>query len=126
MLIEIFQVLLLASASALCIALIVYVSRITKSFEKIHADISRMADEIHPILDTLDSLAQSINKITTRAEEQIKTVAWIIDTVKLRVVSLLEVERKIKDGIDGPIQTLTTNLNAVKKGVAAFVQRLKF
>ncbi len=126
MIIQIFQVLLLASASTLCIALVVYVYRITKSFEKIHADISRMADEIHPMLESLESLTHSVNKITAHAEEQMNSISWIINTVRSRVVDLLEVEKRIREGIEGPVQSLTTNLNAVKKGIAAFVQRLKF
>lgn len=126
MIIEIFQVLLLASGSALCIALVVYIYRIAKSFEKMQADISRMADEIHPLLDSFESLASSINKITAHAEEQITSVAWIIDAVKSRVIELLNIEKKIRQGIEGPVQSLTTNLNAVKIGIAAFVQRLKF
>jgi len=90
------------------------------------ADISRIADEIHPLLESFDSLALSIKNITTHAEEQMTTVSWIVNSVKSRVVDLLEVERKIREGIEAPIQSLATNLNAVKKGIATFVQRLKF
>ena len=126
MIIQIFQVLLLASATVLCIALVYYIFRLTKSFEKMQADISRIADEIHPLLESFDSLALSIKNITTHVEEQMASVAWIVDSVKSRVVDLLEVERKIREGIEAPIQSLTTNLNAVKKGIATFVQRLKF
>jgi len=126
MIIEIFQVLLLASASALCIALVFYIARITKSIEKIHADINRMTDEIRAILQSVEALTESISKITTQAENQIKSVAWIVDAVKSRVVSILEMEKKIKEGIEGPIQNLTDNLYAIKKGISTFVQRLKF
>jgi len=126
MIIQIFQVLLLASATVLCVALVYYIFRLTKSFEKMQADISRIADEIHPLLESFDSLALSIKNITTHVEEQMASVAWIVDSVKSRVVDLLEVERKIREGIEAPIQSLTTNLNAVKKGIATFVQRLKF
>lgn len=126
MIIQILQVLLLASATVLCVALVYYILRLTKSFEKMQADISRIADEIHPLLESFDSLALSIKNITTHVEEQMASVAWIVDSVKSRVVNLLEVERKIREGIEAPIQSLTTNLNAVKKGIATFVQRLKF
>ncbi|MCK9425983.1 MAG: hypothetical protein M0Q21_08105 [Ignavibacteriaceae bacterium] len=126
MIIQIFQVLLLASASVLCIALVFYIKRITKSFEKMQADISRMADEIHPMLHSFETLTHSVNKITTYAEEQMHSISWMVESVKSRVVNLLEVEKKIREGIEGPVQSLTTNLNAVKKGIAAFVQRLKF
>lgn len=126
MIIQIFQVLLLASATVLCVALVYYIFRLTKSFEKMQADISRIADEIHPLLESFDSLALSIKNITTHVEEQMASVAWVIDSVKSRVMDLLEVERKIREGIEAPIQSLTTNLNAVKKGIATFVHRLKF
>jgi uncharacterized protein YoxC len=126
MIIQIFQVLLLASASVLCIALVFYIKRITKSFEKMQADISRMADEIHPMFHSFETLTHSVNKITTYAEEQMHSISWMVESVKSRVVNLLEVEKKIREGIEGPVQSLTTNLNAVKKGIAAFVQRLKF
>lgn len=126
MIIQIFQVLLLASASALCIALVIYLSRITKSFESIQADISRMADEIHPMLQSLDTLTQSVTNITSYVKEQIDSIAWIVDSVKSRVEALLNLEKKIREGIETPVQNLTTNLTAVKKGIAAFVHRLKF
>ncbi len=126
MIIQIFQVLLLASASVLCVALVYYFFRLTKSFEKMQTDISRIADEIHPMLESLESLTHSVNKITAHAEEQMNSISWIINTVKSRVVDLLEVEKRIREGIEGPVQSLTTNLNAVKKGIATFVKRLKF
>ncbi|MFA6978030.1 MAG: hypothetical protein WC209_01805 [Ignavibacteriaceae bacterium] len=126
MIIQIFQVLLLASATVLCVSLVYYIFRLTKSFEKMQTDISRIADEIHPLLESFDSLALSIKNITTHAEEQMATVSWVVNSVKSRVVDLLEVERKIREGIEAPIQSLTTNLNAVKKGIATFVHRLKF
>jgi len=126
MIIQIFQVLLLASASVLCVALVVYVHHIAKSFEKMQADISRMADEIHPLLDSFETLSQSITKVTSYAEEQMSSITWIVESIKSRVVNLLVVEKRIREGIEGPVQNLTTNLNAVKKGIAAFVQRLKF
>lgn len=126
MIIQIFQVLLLASATVLCVSLVYYIFRLTKSFEKMQTDISRIADEIHPLLESFDSLALSIKNITTHAEEQMASISWVINSIKSRVVDLLEVERKIREGIEAPIQSLTTNLNAVKKGIATFVQRLKF
>ncbi|MDP3149746.1 MAG: hypothetical protein Q8N83_11520 [Ignavibacteria bacterium] len=126
MIIQIFQVLLLASATVLCVALVYYIFRLTKSFEKMQTDISRIADEIHPLLESFDSLALSIKNITTHAEEQMASVSWVVNSIKSRVVDLLEVERKIREGIEAPLLSLTTNLNAVKKGIATFVQRLKF
>ena len=126
MIFQIFQVLLLASASALCIAMVFYLHRIAKSFEQMQADISRMADDIQPMLHSVETLTQSLNEITIYVKDQVDSISWIVESIKSRVVNLLEVERKIREGIEGPVQNLTTNLNAVKKGIAAFVQRLKF
>ncbi|PIP76701.1 MAG: hypothetical protein COW85_12795 [Ignavibacteria bacterium CG22_combo_CG10-13_8_21_14_all_37_15] len=125
MIIQIFQVLLLASAAGLCIALVFYIKRITISFEKMQTDISRLADEIHPLLESFEALSHSITKVTSYAEEQMNSISWIVESVKSLVVSLLSVEKRIREGIEGPVQNLTTNLNAVKKGIATFVQRLK-
>jgi uncharacterized protein YoxC len=116
----IFQIILLLSASALCIFLIIYFNRISKSFKAIENEISNFTVEIKPLLESTTSLSNNINKITEGAKDQLDLTKSIVTDVKDRVDTILNYEEKIREGIEGPVFGLIKNLSAVAKGLETF------
>jgi len=122
--IEIAQIILLLSASALCVFLIIYIGRITESVKEIKFELNKLTNQINPLLDSLQVLSSSIVKLSNQVQSQLDKTAWIIDEVKDRVESLFVFERKIRDTVEGPANTLFQNLEAIKKGLSVFWQSL--
>lgn len=121
----ILQIILLLAASALCIFLIIYVNRITKSVRSIESGINNFTVEIRPLIESTTALSNNINEITEGAKDQIDMTKSIVTDVKDRVDLILNYEERIREGIEGPVFGLLKNLSAIAKGFEAFWKTFK-
>jgi len=125
MITDIFEIILLISASALCIYLILFLKNMTKSISEIQTDIHRIADQINPLLESLQSLSKSVIVVSDEVKSQLTKTKWIVDEVKSKVESIMNFERKVMEKVDSPIQNMLSNLNAIKRGVTTFFEALR-
>lgn len=125
MITDIFEIILLISASALCIYLILFLKDMTKSISEIQTDIHRIAEQINPLLESLQSLSKSVIVVSDEVKSQLTKTKWIIDEVKSKVESIMNFERKVMEKVDSPIQNMLSNLNAIKRGVTTFFEALR-
>lgn len=116
----IFYIILLLCASALCIALIIYLNRITKSIKSIESDIKEYSNEIKPLLESTTNLSEKFNLLTAQANEQADIVKNIISDVKDHIDKILSLEEKLRKGIEDPVTDVVKNLSAVVNGVNTF------
>ena len=116
----IFQIILLLAASALCVFLIIYFNRITKSITRIEDNIKNLSTEIKPLIESTTALSNNINEITEGAKGQLDITKSIVTNVKDRVDLILNYEEKIREGVEGPVFGLIKNLSAISKGIETF------
>ncbi|MDP2304345.1 MAG: hypothetical protein Q8N03_18200 [Ignavibacteria bacterium] len=125
MILEIFEVVLLISATALCVFLIIFLKDLSKSVSEMQTDIHRIADQINPLLESLQSLSNSVIIVSDEVKSQLSKTKWIVDEAKSKVESILNFERKVMEKVDSPLQDLLSNLNAIKRGVITFFEALR-
>ncbi len=121
----IFQIILLLAASALCVFLIIYFNRITKSITRIENNLDNVTAEIKPLIESTTALSNNINEITEGAKDQLDISKRIITDVKDRVDLILNYEEKIREGVEGPVFGLIKNLSAISKGIDTFWKTFK-
>ena len=118
--INIFYIVLLVCASALCIALIFYLNRITKSVNTIENEVKNLSDQTKPLLVSVNSLSSKLNDIVEEAKEQVEVVKDIISEVKEHTEKILELEEKVRRGVEGPVTDVFKNLSAIGNGINTF------
>lgn len=118
--VTIFTIILLAAASSLCIALIIYLKSITRSFEGLRQDIKALADEIQPLINSTTELSEKLKKLSADLNEPVKTAKTIMYNVKNRVDTVLELEEKLRGGFEGSVSGLIKNLSSLANGVSTF------
>jgi len=123
--IDIFTIILLISASALCIALIFYLAKITSSVRAMQKDLNEISAKINPLIVNVSELTEKISTITEDAKGQIQTSKNIVQSVKNRVDTILSLEERARDGIEGPLMTLVTNFRAIANGLNTFLSYFK-
>ena len=121
----IFQIILLLAASALCVFLIIYFNRITKSIARIENNLDNVTAEIKPLIESTTALSNNINEITEGAKDQLDISKRIVTDVKDRVDLILNYEEKIREGVEGPVFGLIKNLSAISKGIDTFWKTFK-
>jgi uncharacterized protein YoxC len=125
MILTIAEIILLLSASALCIYLIMYIGRITRAVEDMKTEIQKISDNLKPLLNSLQTLSYSLLSISDDIKNQVGKVRWVVDEVKSRVDSILNFENKIKETIENPVQNIKDNIGAWRAGFTAFWNKFK-
>ncbi len=119
-LVPVFTIILLASAAALCISLIVYLNRISRSIKFIEAEVRDLSSDIKPLLSSATELSNNLNRLSDEAGRQLNVTRNIVDKVEDRVDTILELEEKIRGGFEGSVLELLKSLSAIANGVSAF------
>lgn len=117
-LIDVLLVILIASASALCIYLIFTLNKLRKSIEVIQSDIHVISEKTVPVLENLDEITKKAAQITSDTEEQISELKAFIQNIKEKVNRVVDLPGKINP--ENRISELLKNLNAVAKGFSVF------
>ena len=119
-LVNIFYIILLASSSGLCIALIIYLYRITRSVSKIEIDIKDLTDQIKPLIASTTNLSEKLNIISDEAKQPIIIVKEVVEDIKDRIDVILEFEEKLRKGVEGPLSKLLNTVSGISNGINAF------
>ena len=123
--IEILTIILLISASALCIALIYYIHQIVKSVHSVSADVQGLSYKLNPLIESTLELSKKIAHITDEAETQLQISKSIISDIRDRTDKILNIETKIRSGIEDTVVPLLTNFRAFRKGIGTFWRTLR-
>ena len=119
-LVNIFYIILLASSSGLCIALIIYLYRITRSVTKIEIDIKDLTHQIKPLIASTTNLSEKLNFISDEAKQPIIIVKEIVEDIKDRIDVILEFEDKLRKGVEGPLTKILNSISGISNGINAF------
>ena len=116
----VFAIILLAAATCLCVALIIYLRKITQSFDGLRLEVKSLSDEIKPLINSTTQLSEKLHRISVDLKEPVQKAKDIVNNVKERVDKILEVEEKIRGGFEGSVSGLIKNLSSVATGVSTF------
>ena len=119
-LINIFYIILLASSEGLCIALIIYLYRITRSVNKIELDIKDLTRQIKPLIASTTNFSEKLNFISNEAKQPIMIIKEVVEDIKDRINVILEFEEKLRKGVEGPLTKLLNSLSGISNGITAF------
>ena len=119
-LINIFEIILLLSASALCIALIVYLNRITTSVKQIEVNIKDLANQFKPLIASSIDLSEKLSYISEQVKQPVYIAKEVVEDIRDRINVILEFEEKLRMGVEGPLSKLLNSLSGISNGVNAF------
>ena len=122
---EILTVILLISASALCIALIYFIYQIVKSMHSISMNIEEFSFKLNPLIQSTLELSEKLNHITNEVESQLQISKSIFSDIREGADKLLNIETKIRNGIEDAVIPFGKNIHAFGKGIDAFWRRFR-
>jgi uncharacterized protein YoxC len=122
--VDIFLIVLILSASALCIFVIIYLKRIFEEVAAVRKDIHNLVENTIPILGNLEEVSQRANRIVTEAEEYWEEIDRSIKTLREKIANF----GSWKKFRNAQTQTsdLIKNLKAIAKGISAFWSEFKY
>jgi uncharacterized protein YoxC len=115
---EIFSIILMGAASLLCIALVIYLYKITQSVTTIQENISGLLTEFYPVINNITELTNKINVVTEELKQPVHEAVDVIDELKERVDVVFGIEEKIRNAIGA-------NLLGIYDGIRTFYATYK-
>jgi uncharacterized protein YoxC len=122
-LIDIFLIILILSASSLCIFLILYLKKVSGQVEAVSKDIHRLVENTIPILNNLEEVTKRANIIVTGVEGYWKEIDHSIETLRGKISNSGSWE-KFRD-VKMQLIELRKKFRAITKGVSAFYRKYK-
>jgi uncharacterized protein YoxC len=119
-LVNIFYIILFGSSSGLCIALIIYLYRITRSVNKIELDIKDLTHQIKPLIASATNLSEKLNFISDEVKQPVIIVKEVVEDIKDRINVILEFEEKLIQGVNGPLTKLLNSISGISNGINVF------
>ena len=118
--IEILTVILLISSSILCLTLIYFIYRITKSVYSISLNIEEFSLRLDPLIESTLELSAKLNHITSEADSRLQLSKSILGDIREHADIIINMETKILHGIENSVIHLVQNFQSLGKGVISF------
>ena len=125
MIVQILTIVLIVSASALCVALILFLNKIVKSVQSIDSNIQELSANLNPLIKSTQEITNNLNKITSDAKDHLEISRSIVSDFRERADKILSIENKIRSGVEDVVMPFMQNLNAIGKGVESFWRNFK-
>jgi len=121
--IDILLIILIVSASALCIFLIIYLKKLVDQVEAVRKDVRELVEKTTPVLESIDDITRRANRVVSEVENYWDEIDSSIKKVRERLSGLTSLKRYTD--AENPISELIRNVKALTKGFLAFWQAVK-
>ncbi len=121
--IDILLIILILSASALCIFLIFYLKKLVDQVEAVRKDVRELVEKTTPVLENLENVTRRANRVVSEVENYWDEIDSSIKKVRERISGLTSLKRYTD--AENPVSELIRNVKALTKGFIAFWQAIK-
>ncbi len=122
---DIVIIIALAAVAALCIYLIVVLSKVRSILTVVERDIKEISLKAMPVIENLEVITDKVKNVTETIDEQVDTIRSSINAIKGIADSIVEFEQRIQDRIEEPVMETVGTFAAIFKGVRTFVARMR-
>ena len=121
--VDIFLLVLIISATALCIYLIISLRKISLNVDLMQVDFHNFVETAVPVMSTLEDVAKKLDNITSTTERHVIDVSDTIDDYKNKGKEYLE--KFSGESKHNQVVSLIHSLRAIIKGFSVFLRDLK-
>ncbi|MEG8947021.1 DUF948 domain-containing protein [Rosettibacter firmus] len=121
--INILLVILIISASVLCIYLIFTLKSLIREAEAIRKDVHDIVEKALPVLENLNDVSNRASRVVSDIENYWEEVDSSIKKIKEKIANFTSL--KTFQGNDNPAKDFIKNLRALFKGISTFWQTFK-
>jgi uncharacterized protein YoxC len=120
--VDIFIIILLISASVLCIYLVFTLKKLTESINVMQKDIDKLVSTTLPVLENLNQVSEKALRLTNMAEHQVNVIQSGIENFRSNFQQVFSFG---KAGSHNSLTDFITNLRAISKGIITFIKEFK-
>jgi uncharacterized protein YoxC len=111
--------------AALCIYLIITLSKLRESLNKIQEDVGEISRNAVPLFENLKIITDKVKNVSENVDDQITILGSSVESIREMTENIVSFEQNIQREIEGPVMEAFSFISAVVKGVKAFLTKLK-
>lgn len=115
----------LLCVSAVSIYLILVLVRLKDMLTGMEKDLKEVTSRVLPVLDNMEFITARVKSITESIDDQVMIVRDSIGSVREIADSIVAIERKVQERIEGPILDSVAFVAALVKGLRTFLERVR-
>lgn len=115
----------LLCVSAVSIYLILVLVRLKDMLAGMEKDLKEVTSRVLPVLDNMEFITARVKSITESIDDQVMIVRDSIGSVREIADSIVAIERKVQERIEGPILDSVAFVAALIKGLRTFLERVR-
>ena len=119
------EIVALLCLSSVCIYLILVLVRLKDMLGGMEKDLKEVTSRILPVLDNMEYITARVKSITENIDDQVMIVRDSIGSVREIADSIVAIERKVQERIEGPILDSIAFVAALIKGARTFFEKVR-
>lgn len=115
----------LLCVSAVSIYLLLVLVRLKDMLGGMEKDLKEVTSRLLPVLDNMEFVTARLKSISESIDDQVMIVRDSIGSVREITDSIVAIERKVQERIEGPILDSVAFVAALIKGVRTFLEKVR-
>ena len=124
-LLAIAQLLALLSVSALCVYLIVVLTRVKDVLILLQQNLADFNEHAKPVLENLHYITEKFRSISAKIDEQVGVMKGSLESVKVAVDNVVMFEERLQRWLEEPIFRLVSSASGFINGIAAWFDSMR-
>jgi uncharacterized protein YoxC len=120
------QIILVFSLAGLAIYLVIVLAKVKTLLVQIESDVKNVSSRVIPVLENMEVITSKLRSITANFDDQMTIITNSVQSIKEIADSIVEFERRVQDRIEAPVLEVAGLLGSVVRGIAAFINRLRW
>lgn len=111
--------------SALCIYLILTLSKLRETLTILQKEIQEISHNALPVIDNMKVITDKLRSISENVDDQISILKSSVESIREVTDNIVTFESKVQSRIEGPVMEAFSFITAIVKGVKAFIEKIK-
>ncbi|MDA0987408.1 MAG: hypothetical protein O3A55_07410 [Bacteroidetes bacterium] len=123
--INVAQLILLVSLSALVIYATTVLARTKNILENVEKDLKEVTARILPVLSNFEIISSRLRTILESVDDQVTIVKSSVEKIKSIADAVADFQAKVQEQIESPILEIASTVGAIVSGVTTFIKRFR-
>ena len=120
-LLKLAELLALLSASALCLYLIVVLTRLNKVLELLQRDLADISKTLKPVLENLNIVMERMKSISIKVDDQVNTFKGALESFRQMADNVVRFEERVQQRLEEPIQRVSSLVGNIINRITSFL-----
>jgi uncharacterized protein YoxC len=119
------EIVALVCLVALCIYIIVVLSRLRVVLMNLERDLKAFAERAIPVLENLEEITTKFKNVATTIEQEVGAIKESMAAVQQIAENIVNFEKRVQERVEIPVMEAVSVISAVFKGVRTFFDQLR-